>query len=552
MPRHRADDRYISEMYGRRGDRDSRERRDSRSVSRGGGDRKKRAKVEGEQFDLSDFPKVDEGADGPTSRENDRDASELSLEDLFFEKCPVDKERSFLGDCLVRVSSDHRGHGITRSLDLIQRVAATMNDAGVLDLMDFSVQAASVLKDMTNDGVIDPDESACGDDLVDLVRQLRRRANSAPDHDRVAASKLASARPKAKPGRSPRGDDRGRRQGRDPVPRKHERVDDDRVDPKSRDNGDRKRARSKSPLDRLESSVRKLRSEVKRDKRGDMADDDDDLVQELDKNHNMSRTVNKLLADKSLEYIDSDFLPDPKNIVDLHNVFLKHKCPYISSKPLDDMVPVHVVQGLPSQEKKDVLKTRTNETMTMARLLELVMAFWMSHHVAGMVSLGAIVQQVMILTKMAQKKNVLTAVWYSRYLPAHVSSVVNKGKMTVDDCLTKVLDEVEKKVTDQLDPREKKGAHLDTRKKKGGRRNNFSRSPKPRRRARDKSVSKEKEAASPPVPRKEQVCLAHDPANGKKCTRENCQRKHLDTKVPKNAKLYLETKNLVQKLRRPR
>ena len=78
----------------------------------------------------------------------------------------------------------------------------------------------------------------------------------------------------------------------------------------------------------------------------------------------------------------------------------------------------------------------------MARLLELVMAFWMSHHLAGMVSLGAVVQQIMILNKMAQSKSVSHALWYSRYLPAHVNSVVSKGKMSVEDCLTKIIEDV--------------------------------------------------------------------------------------------------------------
>ncbi len=474
---------------------------------------------------------------------------------------------------------------MTRDVTVIKQVAVTMNDAGVLDLMEFSVQAPHVLSEVYQDAIVDQVERTCCEDLIDLVKGLRRWASSVPEGDRAAAAKLSCAKAKAKPGLSPKGELREHKGEECPDRYKSDRVSRETVDHRARersghrarersdrrareksdrkrrgsllrdsDRRDRERNRSESPLDRLESSVRKLRSDFKRGKDGDLADDDDDLVHELDKNQSMSRTVNKLLTDKGLDCIDSDFLPDPKTIVDLHNVFCKHKCPYISSKPLDDMVPVHVVQGLPSQEKKDVLKTRANETMTMARLLELVMAFWLSHHIAGIVSLGAIVQHLLILTKMAQKKNVLTAVWYARYLPAHVGSVVNKGKMTVDECLTSVLDAVEKKVTDQLDPKDKKPG-LFQRKNgkdrggKGGRRKDLSKSPKPRR-GRDRSVSKEKEVPKPPVPQKEQICLAHDPANGQKCTRDNCPRKHLDTKVPKNAKLFLETKNLVRKLRK--
>ncbi len=84
MPRERADASYIEDMYGRKGDRDSRERNDSRSFSRGRGDRKKRARREpgncdhrdgkGDVLPLSDL--------SPERPDDNKGFDELSAEDI--------------------------------------------------------------------------------------------------------------------------------------------------------------------------------------------------------------------------------------------------------------------------------------------------------------------------------------------------------------------------------------------------------------------------------------------------------------------------------------
>ena len=245
----------------------------------------------------------------------------------------------------------------------------------------------------------------------------------------------------------------------------------------------------------------------------------------------MSKAVDELLSDRKLENFDVDFLPDPQTIVDLHRVFSRSKSPYISQKPLEEVIPAYVLQGLPTNQRTAVLKGRQVDVPSMSRLIETIMSFWLSHHVVGMVSLKAIVHHLFIVLKMAQSKTVAHATWYSRLLPDHVRTRVVRKNTTVESFLETVVEEVDKKANELA----KKSLGL----------KDLPRSPV-------QESGLKGLLMTYPVPTDRQVCLAHDTANDKFCPKgADCPRIHLDTKKSlKEAMSYKEAQELVQRLKK--
>ena len=223
-------------------------------------------------------------------------------------------------------------------------------------------------------------------------------------------------------------------------------------------------------------------------------------------------------------------------------MFSKSKSPYISQKPLEEVFPVYVLQGLPTTQRTAILKSRQTESPSMSRLIETVMAFWLAHHVVGMVSLKAIVQHLMILLKMAQSKTVSHAVWYSRLLPDYVRSRVVRKNATVETFLETVVEELDKKA-ESMSKKSLTGFKSE------------EKPDVPRPKAKPSKGAPSKAGASPKyeiVPINKQVCLAHDTANNKICPKgADCPRVHLDTKTSqKDAKAYKEAQDIVHRVKK--
>ena len=519
------------------------------------------------------------GGDGqrPRAVRSMEDFENMELVKMFDESCPgwaVPKE--FMVVALEKLSQHHPGHLRVRTLPDILRIVNVAVYNGIHDLAAFSGWAPECLVSLLNDANEDWSVISCAKDLSSFAVKLREWCHWAgpfagdqeeddvsrrQDGSRVLAlhdldSPEKNDKPVGKGRRPHRLQERDQdlqalgvsRSKRTPSPKRRS-VPRSGKSPKDLEKSRGKRKESSSPrrsrsrrLLRIESTLKRV-SHKKFGEDFVPGDEDLELSDYLGKRADMSRAVDELMSERKLENFEVDFLPDPKTIVDLHRVFSRSKSPYISQKPLEEVIPVYLLQGLPSSQKASFLKNRQSEVPTMARLLENVLAFWLAHHVAGMVDLKAIVQHLFLLLKMAQSKSVVHAVWYSRLLPDHVRSRVVRKDKTVESFLEVVIEDVDKKAGEMAKKSLGHGKPPSNVEK--------SRTRQPTRKTVQETGTKS-QAKPDPVPVEKQVCLAHDTANNKTCPKgSDCPRVHLDTKKSqKDAKAYKEAQDLVLRLKR--
>ena len=492
---------------------------------------------------------------------------DMGLTDLFQEHCPgwaIPTE--FMTTVLNKLSQHHPGHLRVRTPQDILYIVKTSVYNGVHDLSTFSGWAPACLVQLLEQGGADWSVLACAKDLCSFVTKLRDWCNwvesfaGEEDADKESNARVLRdlespkdrARSRGRRRRSPRSGERNCKMSHErctPSPNRRRSPPEDTAS-RSPKRSKKKKEKSRSPkrsrsrrLLRIESALQRV-SYKKFGEDFVPGDEDFELPDYLGKRADMSRAVDELLSERKLENFDVDFLPDPKTIVDLHRIFSRSNSPHISQKPLEDIIPVYVLQGLPTNQRTAILKSRQTDVPSMSRLLESIMSFWLTHHVVGMVSLRAIVHHLFIVLKMAQSKTVAHATWYSRLLPDHVRSRVVRKNTTVESFLETVIEEVDKKAGDMarksLGLKDKSLDNGDPFKKKA-------------------VVKKSVQEGGPkghtkhdPVPMNKQICLAHDAANNKICPKgADCPRVHLDTKKsPKDAKSYKEAQELVQRLKK--
>ena len=492
---------------------------------------------------------------------------DMGLAVLFQEQCPRwAAPLGFMATALTKLSQHHPGHLRVRSPQDILAIVKTSVHHGVHDLSTFSGWAPACLVQLLEQSGAEWSVIACAKDLCSFVTKLRDWCNwvesfasegeaDKESHSRVLRdleSPQGRARSRERRRRSPRSSERDGRVSytrRTPSPHRRKNPPGDTTS-RSPKRSRKRNARSRSPKRSRSRRLLRIESALKRvahKKFGEEyvpGDEDFELSDYLGKRADMSRAVDELLSDRKLENLDVDFLPDPKLIVDLHRVFSRSKSPYISQKPLEEVIPAYVLQGLPANQRAAVLKSRQVDVPSMSRLIETVMSFWLSHHVVGMVSLKAIVHHLFIVLKMAQSKTVAHATWYSRLLPDHIRTRVVRKNTTVESFLETVIEEVDKKAGELA----KKSLGLRDQSLEAG--DPYKKRPGPKKTVQDGGIKGT--AKHDPVPVDKQVCLAHDTANNKVCPKgADCPRVHLDTKKSqKDAKAYKEAQELVQRLKK--
>ena len=360
---------------------------------------------------------------------------DMQLVDLFHEPCPgwaVPGE--FMAIALDKLSQHHPGHLRVRTAQSIKHIVDVTVYHDIHDLAAFSGWAPRCLVNLLDESKADWNVVACAKDLCVFAAKLRewclwpgrstsvipprcQREQDAPlsqeESRAIALQELESPKKGDRPPTRSRSPHRPHGRGqevshlkRTPSPRCRSTPRPDQSS-KSSKKSEEKKSESSSPqrsrsrrLLRIESTLQRV-SHKKFGEDFVPCDEDIELSDYIKKRADMSKTVDELVAERKLEVLDVDFLPEPRTIVDLHKVFSQSHVPYISQKPLEEVIPVYLLQGLPPSQKTEVLKKRQTEVPTMARLLENVLAFWTAHHVAGMVDLGAIVQHTFLLLKMA-------------------------------------------------------------------------------------------------------------------------------------------------------
>ena len=165
--------------------------------------------------------------------------------------------------------------------------------------------------------------------------------------------------------------------------------------------------------------------------------------------------------------------------------------------------------------------------------MEMVMAYWLSHSVVGLVPITPIVRHMQLLLRMVQKRPLHQVVRYSKLLPSHVSILVARDQGSIAEYLVSEQMEVHKKAAE------------------------VAKSQSAAAKAKGKSSDKEKGKKGPglgAVPVKDQVCLKHHPAKNKSCPTKDsgCPRVHLDTNIQSELKKYEDAQKIVLGLKRQR
>ena len=218
-------------------------------------------------------------------------------------------------------------------------------------------------------------------------------------------------------------------------------------------------------------------------------------------------------------------------IVNIWNVVQRTQGTYLSPKPLEEFVPSYVFQGLNTSEKNEVIRSRQRSEMTVEVLMEMVMAYWSSHAVVGLVPITSIVRHMQLLLRMVQKRPLHQVVRYSKLLPSHVSILVAKDQGSIAEYLVSEQMEVHKKAAE------------------------VAKSQSVAAKSKQRPEKDQKKGPSlGAVPIKDQVCLKHHPTKNKSCPTKDsgCPRIHLDTNIQSDLKKYEDAQKIVLGLKRQR
>ena len=156
----------------------------------------------------------------------------------------------------------------------------------------------------------------------------------------------------------------------------------------------------------------------------------------------------------------------------------------------------------------------------------------MSHHLVGVVELDAVVNLIARLARMAQEKGLYTATHYAKCLPSHILSQLTRGKRSVSESLSLVVEDIEKKAVVHGDKRQKE--RLSARKQPTA--------PK-------EPGGRVKKAVKDKLSGNELICLKEDPANKMYCPDRksgSCRFLHLDTNKSECRIRFDKVKKLVE------
>ena len=264
-----------------------------------------------------------------------------------------------------------------------------------------------------------------------------------------------------------------------------------------------------------------------------------------------------ILIEKSeFKIFGFDMFPDPKIVTKVVRCGVRgtHGSAYLSSLPLEEWIPSYVGLHLPAFGRKKLLKERKEkDNMACAMVQENIMAFWITHGLAGFVSLSAVVKNMVIMTRMNSEHGARRAVQYFRCLISHIKEVSVMEKVTnFDDFITKIVPAVET-ACNVIMTRTKGNNRDDTDKAAASKKGNASGKARwdgaqgpqaptvPSTRAQNGKGTKVK--GDPQATTPQRVCRFHHPKEGFVCNHgADCRYDHVDTTSPAGLKKYLLSK----------
>ena len=221
----------------------------------------------------------------------------------------------------------------------------------------------------------------------------------------------------------------------------------------------------------------------------------------------------------------------------------RHKGQYVASKPFGHWVPSHVGSGLPTSERKALLRHREKEcAKETSKATESIQCFWLAHAVVDKsIPPQAVQAHLAVFARLQSEFGLGFAVQYERYLHAAImEDIANSQLVDFMAVLATIKLEIVQKLSAQgvrkFEPRSwdragpPRGSLPPSR---------VQQAPKGQGKVRPNEVVAAGKGAAPE--RRTPLCLAHDMANGKLCpdaSNGKCRSLHLDTRTPEEAKRF--------------
>ena len=121
---------------------------------------------------------------------------------------------------------------------------------------------------------------------------------------------------------------------------------------------------------------------------------------------------------------------------------------FLASSPLEEWTPSYVGQELSSSARKALRNERLKtDSLTMAQAMENIIAFWITHGLAGFVSKEAVLKNILINIRIASEKSVKWLIQYFRILTTHIRNAITEQAISnFDKYLNCIIPEVESSV----------------------------------------------------------------------------------------------------------
>jgi hypothetical protein len=149
-----------------------------------------------------------------------------------------------------------------------------------------------------------------------------------------------------------------------------------------------------------------------------------------------------LIRESDFNIFGTDMFPDPWIVM---GVKCNQGTAYISSLPLEAWIPSYYGTNLPSKLRKRYVKDREElHNPPCAYVMENVMAFWITHGLAGFVTIGAVTQHILVMTRMSATQGPRQVERYFRLLVEKIKrDIISYDIVTFDPYIVKVITDVQ-------------------------------------------------------------------------------------------------------------
>ena len=224
---------------------------------------------------------------------------------------------------------------------------------------------------------------------------------------------------------------------------------------------------------------------------------------------------------------------------------------HLSTIPLEEWVPSYIGRNMPSKDRRATIKKRKDiQSMSGPVFMEHVMAYWLTHGAAGLISPNGLAAATSVIIKVTSEKRVSFAAQYFRNLIPHIQAKLvgdEDHKITnLDPFIKELVSEVESATNMYFSRIQGVPFRPGENNVQGGKGISKGSYGEMNQKSPGMDANQHQTAASGNL-----ICIHHDPANGKSCRHGSaCQFRHIDTREKDNKRKLEETVREIHRRKR--